>query len=181
MRRWLAQKAIEKATPYVKKVVDYAVKKTPRKFKVSKTIKSQPPHTGTLKTTRAKFDEMAGAASKGSTDDLANLLAGDGLTKSNSVMAVSFLTISIKSKLVIPQVWIFTDSFDLSLFVLNPLATAINLLLFLKIDDANEYFSTVKYPVLIPSAPKFLYNKGFLLPCVIGSPPVLSQVNSFSL
>ena len=65
MRRWLAQKAIEKATPYVKKVVDYAVKKTPRKFKVSKTIKSQPPHTGTLKTTRAKFDEMAGAASKG--------------------------------------------------------------------------------------------------------------------
>ena len=30
-----------------------------------------------------------GAASKGSTDDLANLLAGDGLTKSNSVMAVN--------------------------------------------------------------------------------------------
>ena len=49
----------------IKKVVDYAVKKTPRKFKVSKTIKSQPPHTGTLKSTRAKFDEMAGSASKG--------------------------------------------------------------------------------------------------------------------
>ena len=31
----------------------------------------------------------AGAASKGSTDDLAALLAGDGLTKSNSVMAVN--------------------------------------------------------------------------------------------
>jgi len=30
-----------------------------------------------------------GAASKGSTDDLANLFAGDGLTKSNSVMAVN--------------------------------------------------------------------------------------------
>jgi len=65
MRRWIVQKTIEKATPLVKKVVDYAVKKTPRKFKVSKTIKSQPPHTGTLKSTRAKFDEMAGSASKG--------------------------------------------------------------------------------------------------------------------
>jgi len=65
MRRWIVQKTIEKATPLVKKVVDYAVKKTPRKFKVSKTIKSQPPHTGTLKQTRAKFDEMAGSASKG--------------------------------------------------------------------------------------------------------------------
>ena len=49
----------------ISKVVDYVVKKTPRKFKVSKTIKSQPPHTGTLKLTRAKFDEMAGSASKG--------------------------------------------------------------------------------------------------------------------
>ena len=49
----------------IKKVVDYAVKKTPRKFKVSKTIKSQPPHTGTLKVTRKSFDEMAEAASKG--------------------------------------------------------------------------------------------------------------------
>ncbi len=49
----------------ISKVVDYVVKKTPRKFKVSKTIKSQPPHTGTLKPTRAKFDEMAGSASKG--------------------------------------------------------------------------------------------------------------------
>ena len=49
----------------ISKVVDYVVKKTPRKFKVSKTIKSQPPHTGTLKKTRAKFDEMAGSASKG--------------------------------------------------------------------------------------------------------------------
>ena len=65
MRRWLAQKAIEKATPYVKKAVDYAVKKIPRKFKVSKTIKSQPPHTGTLKKTRKVFDELAGAASVG--------------------------------------------------------------------------------------------------------------------
>ena len=49
----------------ISKVVDYAVKKTPRKFKVSKTIKSQPPHTGTLKATRKSFDEMAGSASKG--------------------------------------------------------------------------------------------------------------------
>ena len=65
MRRWLAQKAIEKATPYVKKAVDYAVKKIPRKFKVSKTIKSQPPHTGTLKKTRAVFEDLAGSASKG--------------------------------------------------------------------------------------------------------------------
>jgi len=53
--------------------------------------------------------------------------------------------------------------------------------LFFNIEEAKEYFSTARYPVLIPSAPKFLYNNGFLLPCVIGSPPVLSQVNSFSL
>ena len=65
MRRWITQKAIEKATPYIKKVVDYAVKKTPKKFKVSKTIKSQPPHTGTLKVARKAFDEMAESASKG--------------------------------------------------------------------------------------------------------------------
>ena len=65
MRKWIVQKAIEKATPYVKKAVDYAVKKTPKKFKVSKTIKSQPPHTGTLKKTRGVFDELAGAASVG--------------------------------------------------------------------------------------------------------------------
>ena len=49
----------------ISKVVDYAVKKTPKKFKVAKTIKSQPPHTGTLKKTRGVFDELAGAASKG--------------------------------------------------------------------------------------------------------------------
>ena len=70
-------------------------------------------------------------------------------------------------------------SLDLSFFVLKPLPTAISLLPFLYTDDANEYFSTAKYPVLIPSAPKFLYISGFLLPCVIGSPPVLSHVNSF--
>ena len=92
-----------------------------------------------------------------------------------------FLAILIVSKFVRPQIWSLADSFDLSCLVLNPLATEINLLLFLTIEDASEYFSTVKYPVLIPSAPKFLYNKGFLLPCVIGSPPVLSQVKSFSL
>jgi len=49
----------------ISKVVDYAVKKMPRKFKVSGTIKSQPPHTGTLKKTRAVFDDLAGAASRG--------------------------------------------------------------------------------------------------------------------
>ena len=49
----------------ISKVVDYAIKKMPRKFKVAKTIKSQPPHTGTLKKTRAVFDDLAGAASKG--------------------------------------------------------------------------------------------------------------------
>ena len=65
MRKWIVQKAIEKATPYVKKAVDYAIKKTPRKFKVSKTIKSKPPHTGTLKETRKVVDELAGAASVG--------------------------------------------------------------------------------------------------------------------
>ena len=65
MRKWIVQKAIEKATPYVKKAVDYAVKKIPRKFKVSKTIKSRPPHTGTLKKTRAVFEDLAGSASKG--------------------------------------------------------------------------------------------------------------------
>ena len=71
-------------------------------------------------------------------------------------------------------------SFDLAFLELNPLPTAINLLPFLIIDEANEYFSTAKYPVLIPSAPKFLYKRGFLFPCVIGSPPVLSQVNFVS-
>ena len=49
----------------ISKVVDYAVKKVPRKFKVAKTIKGKPPHTGTLKQTRAKFDEIAESASKG--------------------------------------------------------------------------------------------------------------------
>ena len=49
----------------ISKAVDYVVKKTPRKFKVAKTIKSQPPHTGTLKKTRAVFEDLAGAASKG--------------------------------------------------------------------------------------------------------------------
>jgi hypothetical protein len=71
-------------------------------------------------------------------------------------------------------------SLDLEFFELNPLPTAINLLPFLFIEEANEYFSTAKYPVLIPSAPKFLYKRGFLFPCVIGSPPVLFHVNSFS-
>ena len=56
------QPAVKKV---ISKVVDYAVKKTPKKFKVSKTIKSQPPHTGTLKKTRGVFDELAGAASVG--------------------------------------------------------------------------------------------------------------------
>ena len=56
------QPAVKKV---ISKVVDYAVKKTPRKFKVAKTIKSQPPHTGTLKKTRAVFEDLAGAASKG--------------------------------------------------------------------------------------------------------------------
>ena len=56
------QPAVKKA---ISKVVDYAVKKTPRKFKVAKTIKSQQPHTGTLKKTRAVFEDLAGAASKG--------------------------------------------------------------------------------------------------------------------
>ena len=32
---------------------------------ISKTIKSQPPHTGTLKKTRAVFDDLSEAASKG--------------------------------------------------------------------------------------------------------------------
>ena len=49
----------------ISKVVDYAVKKVPRKFKVAKTIKGKPPHTGTLKKTRSVFDELSGAASKG--------------------------------------------------------------------------------------------------------------------
>ena len=85
------------------------------------------------------------------------------------------------SKLVIPHISIFEDSFDLSFLDLKPLPTAINRLLFLNIDDANEYFSTAKKPVFIPSAPIFLYKSGFLFPCVIGSPPVLSHVYSVSL
>ncbi len=51
----------------------------------------------------------------------------------------------------------FELSFDLAFFELNPLPTAINLLPFLIIDEANEYFSTAKYPVLIPSAPRFVF------------------------
>ena len=80
-----------------------------------------------------------------------------------------------------PQVSNFVLSLDLEFLDSKPLPTAISLRLFFIIDEAKEYFSTAKYPVLIPSAPKFLYNNGFLLPWEIGSPPVLSHVNSFSL
>ena len=31
-------------------------------------------------------------------------------------------------------------------------------------EEAKEFFSADKLPVLIPSAPKFLYNRGFLFP-----------------
>ena len=41
-------------------------------------------------------------------------------------------------------------------FTLHPLPTAISLLPFLFMEDAREYFSTARYPVLIPSAPNFL-------------------------
>ena len=85
----------------------------------------------------------------------------------------------IVSNFANPQVNNFNDCLDLSFFEEKPLPTAINLLFFLLIEDAKEYFSYARYPVLIPSAPMFLYKSGFLLPCVIGSPPVLSHVNSF--
>ena len=88
-----------------------------------------------------------------------------------------FSTILIVSNFVKPHVSSFKDCFDLSFFVLKPLATAINLLFFFLIDDAKEYFSYERKPVLIPSAPMFLYKSGFRLPWVIGSPPVLSHVN----
>ena len=67
------------------------------------------------------------------------------------------------------------------ILVLNPLPTAVTLLSPTFTEAAKEYCSTVKKPVLIPSAPIFLYNNGFLFPCVIGSPPVLSHVNEVSL
>ena len=74
------------------------------------------------------------------------------------------LVISTRSKLVKPHVKSLALSRDLSFLVLKPLPTAINLLPFLSTDDASEYFSTARYPVLIPSAARLLYNSGFLLP-----------------
>ena len=47
----------------------------------------------------------------------------------------------IVSNLVNPQISNFKDCLDLVFFVLKPLATAINLLLFLFTDEAKEYFS----------------------------------------
>ena len=61
-----------------------------------------------------------------------------------------------RSKFVSPYVSSFELSLDLAFFELKPLPTAISRLPFLLIDDANEYFSTAKYPVLMPSAPILL-------------------------
>ena len=52
------------------------------------------------------------------------------------------------------------------------------------INDPDNY-STVRdilkmSKYLIKEHPKFLYKRGFLFPCVIGSPPVRFHVNSFS-
>ena len=44
------------------------------------------------------------------------------------------------SKFVKPQTRSFVDSFDLEFLVSKPLPTKINLLLFLNIDAAKEYF-----------------------------------------
>ena len=97
------------------------------------------------------------------------------------VKTSSFFAILIVSNFLSPQFNIFSDSLVLALFVLNPLATAVTLLYIILIEEAKEYCSTVKNPVFIPSTPIFLYNNEFLFPCVIGSPPVLSQVNEVSL
>ena len=67
-----------------------------------------------------------------------------------------FFAILTVSKLVIPYVNNLADSLDLDFFVSKPLATAINLLPFLYIEEAKEYFSLVRYPVLIPSTTMFL-------------------------
>ena len=71
-------------------------------------------------------------------------------------IVLSEVAMFTKSKLVKPNVSNFELSLDLDFFVSKPLPTAINLLPFLSSDDAREYFSTAKYPVLIPSAPIFL-------------------------
>jgi len=59
-------------------------------------------------------------------------------------MAVLDLAISIKSKFVKPQVKSLELSFDLSVLLLNPLPTAINLLPFLYTEEAREYFYTAR-------------------------------------
>ena len=81
------------------------------------------------------------------------------------LLIISFFSATlILSNLLNPQVSIFADSLDLEFLVSNPLATALILLSPIFIDDAKEYFSTVRNPVFIPSAPIFLYNRGFLFP-----------------
>ena len=63
---------------------------------------------------------------------------------SNSDITSFFLPIKIVSNFVNPQVNNFADCLDLSFFELKPLPTAINLLFFFFIEDANEYFSTAR-------------------------------------
>ena len=53
-----------------------------------------------------------------------------------------------------PQFNILADSLDLLFLVLNPLPTAVTLLLFFFTEAAKEYCSTVKNLVLIPSSPQ---------------------------
>ena len=92
------------------------------------------------------------------TDKEKKIISGKQDTATNNQMELlapikALKEISIKSKLVKPYVKSFELSFDLEFLVSNPLPTAINLLSFLIIDEAKEYLSTAKYPVLIPSAP----------------------------
>ena len=70
----------------------------------------------------------------------------------------SFFEIYTVSKDLSPQNNSLADSFEREVFVLKPLATAINLLPpSVCKEDAKEYFSTDKKPVFIPSTPIFLY------------------------
>ena len=98
-----------------------------------------------------------------------------------SKIVFSFLEISNVSVLVRPHVNNFLVWLVLDAVLLKPLPTEISLRVFFLIELANEYSSTTRCPVLMPSTPIFLKSKLFLLLCVIGFPPVRSHVNSVSL
>ena len=80
-----------------------------------------------------------------------------------------------------PQFNNFNESELLRFLVGKPDATAISLLLFFLSNLLESIFQQLNNQFLHHRLQRFYIAKGFLFPCFIGSPPVLSQVNVFSL